>query len=279
MFYGGSGGRGGDVVLCASDDVIDLAEFSAKKEFRAQSGANGLDNNKTGRDASALILKLPTGTIVHSSDGIFLADLFPKETEFILCRGGAGGRGGLKRRKAQNGFSGEEREILLDLRLACDVAVVGFTNCGKSSLLERVSHKTPTKISPYPFTTLVPVLGRVIQDYKAFTILELPAIIRKNQNKPLLGENFLKHLFRARLILLLLDAESESLNDDFDWIMKVLDEKKDSYFNNQKMGVLINKVDGRKKPVFSRAPFLSLSCQSGFGVQEVVSYCFQELEV
>jgi len=212
---GGSGGRGGSVVLEASGRLHTLTEFRFRKHFRAESGGRGEGNNRHGKNARDLVLKVPPGTAVHDAvSNDLLADLVQEGARFPVARGGRGGRGnatfkGATRqapRIAELGAPGESRWLLLELKLIADVGIVGMPNAGKSTLLAAVTAARP-KIADYPFTTLVPNLGVVESRTGAsFVLADIPGLIQGAHQGAGLGQEFLRHVERTRVLLHVLDA-------------------------------------------------------------------------
>ncbi len=214
---GGSGGRGGAVVLEASGRLHTLTEFRYRKHFRADSGGRGEGNNRHGKNGRDLVLKVPPGTAVHDAiSNDLLADLVQEGERFVMAQGGRGGRGnatfkGPTRqapRMAELGAPGESRWLLLELKLTADVGIVGMPNAGKSTLLAAVTAARP-KIADYPFTTLVPNLGVVETDSGAsFVLADIPGLIEGAHQGAGLGQEFLRHVERTRVLLHVLDASA-----------------------------------------------------------------------
>ena len=181
---GGDGGKGGDVVLRATDRMSTLLDYHYKDHYAAPRGHSGDKSRRTGASGEDLILPVPVGTRVIDLDGTILCDLVEDEQDFILAAGGRGGRGNARfataRRQspdfAQPGEEGEECAVKLELVVLADVGLVGFPNAGKSSLVRSVSKATP-KVADYPFTTLTPNLGVVEQHGRRFVIADLPGLI------------------------------------------------------------------------------------------------------
>ncbi len=211
---GGDGGKGGSVVLRASQSVNTLIEFTRRRHFRASKGKNGSGNNCHGAEGGDLVLHVPVGTQVRDAEGRLLADLYFPGSEAVVARGGRGGRGNASfatssRRApdfAEKGERGEERWVRLELKLLADVGVVGLPNVGKSTLISRVSAARP-RIADYPFTTLEPALGVVgLGEERSFVIADLPGLIAGAHQGRGLGLRFLRHVERTAVILHLLDV-------------------------------------------------------------------------
>ena len=203
---GGDGGEGGNIFIEADPNIFDLSKFRNRSTLSAQDGHFGLAHKKKGRNGQDLVLKVPVGTLIKDADDRVLFDLEDNNQKALAVQGGRGGKGNFKRKTTLAPQDGQEREINLDFRIPADVVLLGYTNVGKSTLLSKITHlKAP--ISEFPFTTKSPLWGVVQKDYRAFTILELPAIIgKKNQDPP--GLKFLKHITRPRVVVFLLDPEN-----------------------------------------------------------------------
>ena len=216
---GGNGGRGGDIIFRASPNVSTLYNFKNKVHYKAKNGENGASNKKAGKNGEDLIIQVPIGTIIKNSDKEILADLEDNGSEFIAAKGGIGGRGNAsfvsQRLKfpsfAEKGEKTEEQWIELELRLLADVALVGYPNAGKSTLISRISNARP-KIADYPFTTLVPNLGVVSSDDTNYVVADIPGIIKGAHAGVGLGDKFLRHIMRAILNVFVLDVEYITLN-------------------------------------------------------------------
>jgi GTP-binding protein len=212
---GGNGGRGGSVILEADAGIGSLVWLRDHSRQRAPAGEPGSGNKKTGADGKDLELKVPPGTVVKADDGEVLADLVSPGDRYIATRGGRGGRGnaaflsGGRRAPsfAELGEPAEERWLSLELRLATDVAVIGFPNAGKSTLVAAISRARP-KIADYPFTTLEPHLGVVEVGDDRFTICDIPGLIEGAHEGRGLGLKFLRHAERAPVFLHLIDLGS-----------------------------------------------------------------------
>jgi len=214
---GGDGGKGGDVVLVADLSVSTLLPFRYNTLFRAKRGRHGEGSNKTGRSSEDLVVPIPVGTTVMDEDGVrLLADLTEERQRWVAASGGDGGRGNARFSSSVNraptrcepGRPGEIRRIRLELKLLADVGLIGFPNAGKSTLISRVSAARP-KIADYPFTTLEPQLGVVdTGDYRSFVVADIPGLIEGAHAGAGLGDRFLRHVERCRMLLHLVDGAS-----------------------------------------------------------------------
>ena len=214
---GGRGGDGGSVILRATEDLSTLEPYAHRKVVRAGRGGHGSGNNRTGERGKDVLLEVPVGTQIYGEDGL-LADLSEPEESFVVARGGEGGRGNASfatsTRQApafrEKGLPGEEREIRLELKVLSDVGLVGLPNAGKSSLLAASSAARP-RVGDYPFTTLAPQLGVVDEkSYREpFVVADIPGLISGASAGRGLGNRFLRHVARARLLALVLDASED----------------------------------------------------------------------
>ena len=214
---GGRGGDGGSVILRAVEDLSSLEPYAYRKVIKAGRGGHGSGNNRTGESGKDVVLEVPVGTQIYDEVGL-LADLSESEACFVAARGGEGGRGNgsfaTSTRQAptfrEKGLPGEEREIRLELKVLSDVGLMGLPNAGKSSLLAALSAARP-RVGDYPFTTLTPQLGVVDeQGYREpFVVADIPGLISGASEGRGLGNRFLRHVARARLLALVLDASED----------------------------------------------------------------------
>lgn len=210
---GGDGGKGGDVIFKVNEGLNTLLDFKYRRKFEADRGENGMHKKMYGRAGEGVIVQVPPGTIIYDEDsGKLLADLTEHDEEFIAAKGGRGGRGNVKfmtnQHKApdfaEKGEPGQERNLRLELKLLADVGLVGFPNVGKSTLISRVSAARP-KIANYHFTTLTPNLGVVQAGEQTFVMADIPGLIEGAHEGVGLGDEFLRHIERTRVILHIID--------------------------------------------------------------------------
>jgi len=213
---GGDGGKGGDVWLVASRDVASLLAFKDHPHRRAESGTHGAGRARHGKRGADITVKVPEGTVVKDLEGNVVADLLYEGDRWLAAEGGRGGKGNarfLSNRLrapafAEQGEVGQERWFNLELKLMADVALVGFPNVGKSTLISRISAAKP-KIADYPFTTLEPNLGVVRFDDAEFVVADIPGLIEGASEGKGLGHQFLRHIERARVLVVLLDLTGD----------------------------------------------------------------------
>ncbi|MER3455331.1 MAG: GTPase ObgE [candidate division GAL15 bacterium] len=249
---GGDGGRGGNVVLRADEGLSTLLDFRYRRVFRAQRGGHGQGGNRTGRSAPDLVVPVPVGTVVRdAATGEILADLTRHGQEAVVARGGRGGRGNARfatptrraPRYAEPGEKGEERTLVLELRLLADAGLVGKPNVGKSTLLARMSAARP-KVGDYPFTTLHPNLGVVSVGLgQSFVLADLPGLVEGAHRGAGLGHRFLRHAARTRVLVYVLDAAlSEDPLQDLEVLRGELAAYDPSLVERAQV-VVLNKVD------------------------------------
>ncbi|HEY4695457.1 MAG TPA: GTPase ObgE [Candidatus Hydromicrobium sp.] len=251
---GGNGGKGGGIIIKAAEDLSTLYGFKKKIHFKAENGKNGEPNNRNGKAGMDLIIKVPEGTVIKDRKGDIIADLDTPGDKIIIAEGGMGGRGNSSFLSAKRRFPafaelGEKTEdfwIGLELKLVADVALVGFPNSGKSTIISRISAARP-KIADYPFTTLTPNLGVVTVDDDSFVVTDVPGLIKGAHEGIGLGDKFLRHITRAAVLAIVLDGqriidEEEDIIETFNILREELrlyniDVYKKDYV------VLINKID------------------------------------
>jgi GTP-binding protein len=250
---GGDGGSGGNVAIMADPSVTSLRLFTHKGVYRAGPGEHGQGKKKHGKNGKDRLLRVPVGTVAWDKmvigGDVIIADLEQADQQAILARGGRGGRGNTHfasstnqaPRIAEKGEVGEEKAIILELRLIADVGIIGYPNVGKSSLLAAASAAKP-KIASYPFTTLEPVLGVVEVDEKSFVLAEIPGLIEDAHLGRGLGSDFLRHALRTKVLIHLIDGGSASPLEDMARVNAELS-LFDSALAQKPQLVVVNKID------------------------------------
>ncbi|MEW6101522.1 MAG: GTPase ObgE [Candidatus Omnitrophota bacterium] len=204
---GGDGGKGGDVIVRADRNLYTLLDFKYNRHFHAPNGGHGSGRNKKGKEAPPVVIKVPVGTVVlDKNSGCVLRDLKEDCEEFIVARGGKGGLGNSHRgiEEATKGEACSEKVLLLDLKLIAEVGIVGFPNAGKSTLISKISNAHP-EIASYPFTTKSPVLGVVRRQGRQFVVADIPGLIEGSSKGRGLGDRFLRHIERTKVLIHLID--------------------------------------------------------------------------
>ena len=250
---GGDGGHGGSVILRVNDNLSTLLDFRYKRKYAAQAGANGQGRNMSGKRGEPLVIQVPRGTVVRDAEtNQIIVDMSTGE-DFVIAKGGRGGWGNSHYatatrqvpRFAKAGLKGEERDIVLELKLLADVGLVGFPNVGKSTLLSVTSNARP-KIANYHFTTLYPNLGVIyVDEGVSFVMADIPGIIEGAAEGAGLGHDFLRHIDRCRLLVHVVDVSGSEDRDpvqDFDAICAELHDYSVD-LSNRPMIVAANKID------------------------------------
>jgi len=228
---GGNGGKGGDVYLVADPSLNTLIHFQRRVHFEAERGGHGRGKEQHGRSGADLTIPVPPGTVVyHDRTGELLADLATPRQKVLVARGGRGGRGNAAfksstnqaPRIAERGEPGEERWIRLELKLIADAGIIGVPNAGKSTLLARVTAARP-KIADYPFTTLEPNLGVVQMDHRDLVLADIPGLIEGAHRGAGLGDKFLRHIERCRVLVHLLNGLSPDPVGDWEAVNQELE--------------------------------------------------------
>lgn len=251
---GGNGGRGGNVIVQADSGLRTLLAFKYRKKYKAESGGNGTGGRSTGKSGEDLLIKVPVGTVVKDkTTGRILCDLSGDGESCIVAQGGRGGLGNMNfststrqaPRFAQGGVKGQERTLVLELKLLADVGLLGFPNVGKSTFLSMVTAAKP-KIANYHFTTIVPNLGVAAwKDFDPFVIADIPGIIEGAHEGTGLGIQFLRHVERTKLLIHMLDASGSEGRDplaDFKAINEELKEYNERLAQRMQV-VALNKTD------------------------------------
>ena len=255
---GGDGGRGGDAVLLADRSLATLWDQKYRPKLKAEDGANGGGRDRTGADGEDSVARVPVGTAVYelesSATGTLLADLVEDGQRVVVARGGRGGLGNARFKSptrqtpdfATPGKPGERRRLRLSLKLLADVGLVGAPNAGKSTLLSRVSAARP-RVASYPFTTLVPALGVAALDDRRFVVADIPGLVEGASEGVGLGDRFLRHIERTRVLVHLLDVgtpaqEGRDLLGEYDSIRRELGAYDEALRDRVEI-VAFNKID------------------------------------
>ncbi|MGN0992340.1 MAG: GTPase ObgE [Bacilli bacterium] len=252
--FGGNGGRGSDIIFKVDEGLRTLVDLRYNKIIKGQRGANGEGKNKNGKSAKDIVIKVPPGTVVRDNDtNLLVCDLKNHGEEFIVAKGGRGGRGNTAFKTQNNpapsfsekGEPGEERYLKVELKLLADVGLVGMPSVGKSTILSKISRSKP-KIAAYHFTTLNPNLGVVkTSDGRSFTVADLPGLIEGASLGEGLGDKFLKHIERTRIIAHVVDMSGFEGRDPFEDYQKICKELEDFDKNllNKQSLIIANKMD------------------------------------
>ena len=296
---GGDGGKGGDIYFVVDQDANTLIDFRYKKKFKAENGNNGEGARRFGKSGEDLYIKVPIGTIIKDAKTERgLADLSEKNQKALILHGGRGGKGNSNfatatrqaPRFAQDGEDGEEKELILELKLLADVGLIGFPNVGKSTLLSIVTDAKP-KIADYHFTTLDPNLGVVKKEYgESFVIADIPGVIEGASEGIGLGTQFLRHIERTRLLLHVIDVSgSEGRNpvEDFYTINNEL-KKYSQKLSERKQIIVANKIDSMQDESLYKnleklakekgLEIFKISAATNTGIKELIIHVSQVLK-
>ncbi len=294
---GGSGGKGADIIFKVDKGLKTLVDLKYAKQIKGEKGTNGKGSNKHGADAKDVIIKVPEGTTVFDKDtGLVLCDLVEDGQEFVICHGGRGGRGNVAFATQENpapkmseyGEPGEERLIKCELKVLADVGLVGMPSVGKSTLLSMISNASP-KIAAYHFTTLNPNLGVVkLKDQRSFVMADLPGLIEGASEGAGLGERFLKHAMRTKVIAHVIDMgafEGRNPIEDYEIIRKELEAYDEKLARKPEL-IVANKMDlpdAKKnleefKKKYPDKEIVTISALNDDGVSELVKKLADMLE-
>jgi len=244
---GGDGGKGGDVIFIADPRLQTLLDYKFCQHYKAKRGAHGSGNGRTGGRGTACELKVPVGTIIRDADtGHLIRDLSEPGMKVIAARGGRGGRGNQKNQTPAPPESGEVKTLHLELKLIADVGLVGFPNAGKSTLITAIS-KVRSKIAGYPFTTKQPILGVVKNEHDEpdFIVADLPGLIEGAHTGRGLGDRFLKHSERTKILVHIVDMAGSEARDpieDFQTIEHELESYSQPLADKDRL-IVANKMD------------------------------------
>ncbi len=295
---GGDGARGGDVFIEATESLNTLLHLRYNPEHSAERGRHGEGSNRSGKGGGDIVVRVPVGTLIYDAEtGDLLADLAHDGARFLAAKGGRGGFGNSHftsstnraPRYHQQGSPGEERELQLELKLIADVGLVGYPNAGKSTLISVISAARP-KIADYPFTTLEPNLGVVdIGDFRTIVVADIPGLIEGAHEGAGLGDRFLRHVERTKLLLHLVDVSSQSGRDTVDDYEKINRELAaySAELAERPQIIVATKIDAlddatrleslQKRAAQDGREFYSISAVTGEGVRELVAGFAQAL--
>lgn len=294
--FGGDGGNGGSIILEADDQIYSLEAYRNRRILKAANGGQGGSSNRKGKNGPNLVLKVPCGTLVREIEsGEILYDITDPKTRFEICYGGKGGKGNTRFKSPTNrapnqctpGRPGQMVEVELELKLIADVGLVGFPNAGKSTFISQTTN-VDVKIAPYPFTTLRPNLGYLMdKEGTRILIADIPGIIPGAHKNKGLGLEFLRHIERTSLLLFLLDAsdfEGRDPVEDFSVLRREI-----ALYNPELLekpyAVLLNKVDIEGAPplvalfreMHNSCEIFEISALTGQGIEDVIGFLKRKL--
>jgi len=288
---GGDGGKGGDVYIECSERVNTLLHFQYKRIFKAQRGRHGEGDKRHGREGTDSILLVPPGTqVFREPDHQLLHDFSHPGERLKIAAGGRGGKGNARfatstnqaPRRATRGEAGEAVDLSLSLKLIADAGLIGLPNVGKSTLISRISSAKP-KIADYPFTTLMPHLGVVrLENFRSFVIADIPGLIEGAHEGHGLGDQFLKHVERTRVLIHMIDVSRPDRDpvSDYKTIVRELALFNGELVKRQQL-IVASKLDALADPrklsrlkamcVCRKLPFVGISAVTGQGIRELVA--------
>jgi len=277
---GGPGGQGGDVIFTVDKNMQTLLDFHYNRHFKAERGGHGSSNNKKGKAGEDCCIRVPAGTILKDAQtGLLLRDLVGAGDRVTVAQGGAGGRGNNKREDSTPGGKGEEKEIILELKLIADVGLIGYPNAGKSTLISGVS-RAKSKIANYPFTTKEPILGIVEINDEAVAFADMPGLIENAHAGRGLGDEFLRHIERTRVLVHVVDIAARERKDpagDYESIRRELGlygrrvEKKPEIIACNKMDLPEAKEHLKAFEKKIRKKIFPISALKGEGIKELLA--------
>ena len=291
---GGDGGKGGDIVFITDQNLNTLIDFRYQQHFKAKKGQDGMGKNKTGANGKDIVIKVPPGTEIFNEDkSVLLFELLDNNQKYIFLKGGKGGLGNSHfksstnqaPRQFTNGDSIQEQWLWLSLKLFADVGIIGLPNAGKSTFLSKISNAQP-KVADYPFTTLHPVLGVIKKFDKEIVLADIPGLIEGAHEGKGLGDKFLAHIERCKILLHLVDSSNPNWRDNYYIVRKELekygqnlDQKEEvialskKELNPENTNVIIeemNQLNNNKK--------FSISSFTNSGLETLTNYLFKKCE-
>ena len=289
---GGDGGKGGDVVFVTDQNLNTLIDYRYQQHFKAKKGQDGMGKNKTGSNGEDVVIKVPPGTEIHNEDkSVLLAELLENNQKYIFLKGGKGGLGNSHFKSSTNqaprqftsGDSLEERWIWLSLKLFADVGVIGLPNAGKSTFLSTISNAQP-KVADYPFTTLHPVLGVIKKFDREIVIADIPGLIEGAHEGKGLGDKFLAHIERCKILLHLIDSSDPNWKENYIIVRKEL-EKYGQNLDQKEEVVALSKQDlnpekttkivTEMKELNTNIKF-AISSFNNSGIENLTNYLFEK---
>ncbi len=292
---GGDGGRGGDVIFVTDQNLNTLIDFRYQQHFKAMKGRDGMGKNKTGASGNDTVIKVPPGTEIYNEDkSVLLVDLVENNQKYIFLKGGKGGLGNSHfksstnqaPRQFTNGNPLEEQWVWLSLKLFADVGIIGLPNAGKSTFLSTISNAQP-KVADYPFTTLHPVLGVIKNFDKEIVVADIPGLIEGAHEGKGLGDTFLAHIERCKILLHLVDSTDPNWRDNYSIVRKEL--KKYGQKLDQREEIIAlskqdlnpessNKVIDEMTTLNKNKKF-TISSFNNKGIKELTNYLFDKCEI
>ena len=289
---GGDGGKGGDVVFVTDQNLNTLIDYRYQQHFKAKKGQDGMGKNKTGSNGEDVVIKVHPGTEIHNEDkSVLLAELLENNQKYIFLKGGKGGLGNSHfksstnqaPRQFTNGESLEERWIWLSLKLFADVGVIGLPNAGKSTFLSTISNAQP-KVADYPFTTLHPVLGVIKKFDREIVIADIPGLIEGAHEGKGLGDKFLAHIERCKILLHLIDSSDPNWKENYIIVRKEL-EKYGQNLDQKEEVVALSKQDLNpektteivtKMTELTTNKKFAISSFNNSGIENLTNYLFEK---
>ncbi len=284
---GGDGGGGGDIVIKSDQNLYTLLDFKYNQHYRADKGKHGGSNKKYGRRGDDWLVKVPVGTIVKDADtDLVIRDLSVPNEQVVVAKGGPGGKGSAKLKVPTQGQDGEERMLILELKLVADAGIIGLPNAGKSTIISRIS-KAHSKIAPYPFTTKSPKLGVVSFYDNSFVAADMPGLIEGAHDGRGLGDRFLRHIERTLVLVHVVDMVPVDGTDPAENFFKLENELK--LYGHDVYGkpriVAANKMDmpgsSENLEKFSSAigeKVWPISALNGDGIKELISVIYEKVK-
>jgi len=292
---GGDGGKGGDVIFITDKNLNTLIDFRFQQHFKANKGQDGMGKNKTGGNGNDIFIKIPPGTEIYNEDrSVLLAELLENNQKYIFLKGGKGGLGNAHfksstnqaPRQFTNGDSLEGQWVWLSLKLFADVGIIGLPNAGKSTFLSKISNAQP-KVADYPFTTLHPVLGVIKKFDKEIVLADIPGLIEGAHEGKGLGDKFLAHIERCKILLHLVDSSSPDWRDNYSIVRKEI-EKYGQNLSQKEEVIALSKEDLSPKNTniviaemkqLNKNKKFSISSFNDSGLETLTNYLFKKCEI